>query len=192
GGDSLPRRSHGKMDASVRWHDGREAGDGTESADVVIPANAGIHWNACPQYGKGAPAQRNVSSIYDMRIPEPACMRKRAAIKLPSSPGKERHNAKGTDSLRLSALQPAARHLVHRRDFRPSDLPARIWQHQNDAADGFSDRYQLHILAWWEAHATMDSAILREKALKAWKRLWKIELVESLNPQWRDLSADIL
>src|SRR5690606_21127709 len=41
------------MDASVRWHDGREAGDGTESADVVIPANAGIHWNACQQYREG-------------------------------------------------------------------------------------------------------------------------------------------
>lgn len=73
-----------------------------------------------------------------------------------------------------------------------SDLPARIWQHRNDAVDGFSSRYRLHTLAWWEVHATMDSAILREKALKAWQRLWKIELVESSNPQWRDLSADIL
>lgn len=73
-----------------------------------------------------------------------------------------------------------------------SDLPARIWQHRNDAADGFSNRYQLHTLAWWEVHSTMDSAILREKALKAWKRLWKIQLVESSNPYWRDLSADIL
>jgi len=72
------------------------------------------------------------------------------------------------------------------------DLPARIWQHRNDAADGFSSRYGLRTLAWWEVHATMDPAILREKALKAWKRLWKIELVESSNPQWRDLSADIL
>jgi putative endonuclease len=73
-----------------------------------------------------------------------------------------------------------------------SDLPARISQHRNDAADGFSSRYGLHTLAWWEVHATMDPAILRENALKAWKRLWKIELVESSNPQWRDLSADIL
>ncbi|MGY1409150.1 GIY-YIG nuclease family protein [Luteimonas sp. A611] len=73
-----------------------------------------------------------------------------------------------------------------------SDLPVRIWQHRNDAVDGFTNRYSLHTLAWWEVHITMDSAILREKALKAWKRLWKIELVESSNPHWRDLSADIL
>jgi len=73
-----------------------------------------------------------------------------------------------------------------------SDLPARIWQHKNGQAEGFTLRYRIHTLAWYEVHETMESAIRREKALKAWKRIWKIELVETANPQWGDLSAEIL
>ena len=72
-----------------------------------------------------------------------------------------------------------------------SDLPTRIWQHRNGEVPGFTRRYRVHTLAWYEIHDTMDSAIRREKALKAWQRLWKIELVESTNPQWRDLSAEV-
>ena len=73
-----------------------------------------------------------------------------------------------------------------------SDLPVRIWQHRNGQVEGFTHRHGIHALAWHEVHETMESAIRREKALKAWKRMWKIELVETTNPQWRDLSADIL
>ena len=73
-----------------------------------------------------------------------------------------------------------------------SDLPGRIWQHKNDQADGFTKRYRIHTLVWYEVHEEMESAILREKALKAWKRLWKIELIESMNPEWRDLYQDLL
>ena len=73
-----------------------------------------------------------------------------------------------------------------------SDLPAPIWQHKNDQADGFTRRYGIHTLVWHEVHDAMESAIAREKALKAWKRLWKIELVETSNPQWRDLAPDLL
>ena len=73
-----------------------------------------------------------------------------------------------------------------------SDLVQRIWQHKNDQADGFSRRYGVHTLAWFEAHETMESALAREKAIKEWKRVWKIELIESLNPQWRDLYPDII
>ena len=73
-----------------------------------------------------------------------------------------------------------------------SNLPVRIWQHRHDQAEGFTRRYRIHTLAWYEVHETMESAIRREKALKAWQRMWKIELVESANPRWRDLSTEIL
>lgn len=73
-----------------------------------------------------------------------------------------------------------------------SHLPGRIWQHKREQVEGFTRRYQVHTLVWYEAHGTMESAILREKALKAWKRIWKIRLVEDSNPDWRDLYPDIL
>lgn len=73
-----------------------------------------------------------------------------------------------------------------------SNLIRRVWLHRNDAVDGFSKRYQVHHLVWYERHDTMESAILREKALKAWKRSWKIELIEKTNAGWRDLYAEIL
>ncbi len=72
-----------------------------------------------------------------------------------------------------------------------SCLPARIGQHRNDQADGFTCRYGVHTLVWYEVHEQMESAILREKTLKAWKRLWKLQLVEDANPAWRDLYPDI-
>ncbi|SDQ28438.1 GIY-YIG nuclease family protein [Pseudoxanthomonas sp. CF125] len=73
-----------------------------------------------------------------------------------------------------------------------STLPARIWQHKNDQVGGFSKKYRIHTLVWYEVHGVMESAILREKAIKAWKRLWKIELVEKSNPEWLDLYSGIL
>ena len=73
-----------------------------------------------------------------------------------------------------------------------SDLVQRVWQHKNDLVDGFTKQHGVHILVWYELHETMESAIIREKAIKAWKRAWKIELIESLNPQWRDLYPDII
>ena len=73
-----------------------------------------------------------------------------------------------------------------------SDLPARIWQHRNDAACGFTSTYGLHQLVWYELHETMYSAISREKQLKKWNRTWKIRLILRRNPGWRDLSEDIL
>lgn len=73
-----------------------------------------------------------------------------------------------------------------------SNLPVRIRQHRNDVMEGFTRKYRIHTLARYEIHEAMDSAIRREKALKAWKRMWKIELVETANPQWRDLSTGIL
>jgi putative endonuclease len=73
-----------------------------------------------------------------------------------------------------------------------SDLPGRIWQHKGDLVPGFTCRYRVHQLVWFEVHETMDSALLREKRIKEWKRLWKIELIETTNRDWRDLYSDIL
>jgi putative endonuclease len=73
-----------------------------------------------------------------------------------------------------------------------SALIKRVWEHKNDVAEGFTKRYQVHDLVWYEAHETMESAISREKAIKAWKRAWKLELVETTNPDWRDLYPDLL
>ncbi len=68
----------------------------------------------------------------------------------------------------------------------------RVWQHKEDLADGFTKRYEVHTLVWYEAHETMDSAIRREKAIKEWKRRWKLELIEKQNPEWRDLYEDLV
>ena len=72
-----------------------------------------------------------------------------------------------------------------------SDLAKRIWQHKNDVVDGFTKRYSVHQLVWYELHETMESAIEREKALKNWKRVWKLELIENSNPSWQDLYETI-
>ena len=73
-----------------------------------------------------------------------------------------------------------------------SDLVQRIWQHKNDLVKGFTQKYRVHTLVWYEVHATMESAIGREKATKEWKRVWKIELIEALNPEWRNLYEEIV
>ena len=73
-----------------------------------------------------------------------------------------------------------------------SDLVKRVWEHKNSVIDGFTKRYRVHKLVWYEVHDTMESAILREKALKEWKRYWKLELIEKGNPAWRDLYGDLL
>jgi len=72
-----------------------------------------------------------------------------------------------------------------------SNLVGRIWQHRSDLIDGYTKRYRVHLLVWFEQHETMESAILREKAIKEWKRQWKCELIERSNPYWRDLYPEI-
>ena len=72
-----------------------------------------------------------------------------------------------------------------------SDLIQRIWQHRNDQADGFTQRHGVHMLVWYEQCDSMESAILREKAIKEWKRAWKLELIESSNRDWQDLYPGI-
>ena len=73
-----------------------------------------------------------------------------------------------------------------------TDLIRRMWEHKNDLVDGFTKKYRVHGLVWFEQHATLDTAIPREKAIKEWKRAWKIELIEITNPTWRDLYPDII
>ena len=72
------------------------------------------------------------------------------------------------------------------------DLVKRVWEHKNDLVEGFTKRYSVHTLVWFEVHTEMEPAIAREKAIKSWKRRWKLELIESVNPGWRDLYPDLL
>jgi len=73
-----------------------------------------------------------------------------------------------------------------------SNLVGRVWQHRNEVVAGFTSRYRVHDLVWYELHETMESAILREKQLKEWKRAWKLRLIESENPGWCDLYPTLL
>jgi putative endonuclease len=72
-----------------------------------------------------------------------------------------------------------------------SDPPARIHQHRQGLVPGFTREYGVRMLVWFEQHATMESAILREKRIKKWNRAWKLELIETTNPDWRDLAEDL-
>ncbi|MGH8025589.1 MAG: GIY-YIG nuclease family protein [Pseudoxanthomonas sp.] len=73
-----------------------------------------------------------------------------------------------------------------------SDLIARVWQHRDHVVDGFTSKYQVTQLVWYELHGTMEAAIIREKRIKKWNREWKIRLVEEQNPYWNDLWSDIV
>jgi putative endonuclease len=72
-----------------------------------------------------------------------------------------------------------------------SNLIQRIWQHREHLNEGFTERYDVTRLVWYELHETMESAIAHEKRLKKWKREWKIDLIEQTNPDWRNLWQDI-
>jgi len=73
-----------------------------------------------------------------------------------------------------------------------SNLVQRIWQHKNDQVDGFTKQHQVHILVWYEQHERIESAIVREKQIKEWKRQWKLDLIEKFNPYWNDLYKTIV
>ena len=73
-----------------------------------------------------------------------------------------------------------------------SDLVKRVWEHKNDSVDGFTKRYSVHHLVYYELHDDMLSAITREKQLKKWNRAWKLELIETQNPGWNDLWKDMM
>lgn len=68
-----------------------------------------------------------------------------------------------------------------------NDLQKRVWEHKNDLVDGFTKRYGVHHLVYYELYGDMVSAITREKQIKKWNRTWKLELIEKHNPRWNDL-----
>jgi putative endonuclease len=73
-----------------------------------------------------------------------------------------------------------------------SDIAKRAWEHRSEAAEGFSQRYDVKHLVYAEFHDTMPDAILREKQMKKWRRGWKLRLIEESNPDWRDLYDDLM
>ena len=73
-----------------------------------------------------------------------------------------------------------------------SNLIQRVWQHREGVIEGFTRRYAVKTLVWFEQHERMEGAIAREKAIKKWNRRWKLELIEQTNPTWRDLWPDLI
>ena len=71
-----------------------------------------------------------------------------------------------------------------------NDLSRRIYEHKNKMIDGFTKKYNLTMLVHFEVFQSIDDAILREKQLKNWHRQWKINLIESINKDWKDLSDE--
>jgi putative endonuclease len=72
-----------------------------------------------------------------------------------------------------------------------SDLIKRVHEHKNNLVEGFTKKYNIHNLVYFETTEDINSAIVREKQIKKWKRAWKIELIEKNNPEWRDLYIDL-
>jgi len=72
-----------------------------------------------------------------------------------------------------------------------SDLRRRIYEHKNDLVEGFTKDYKVHDLVYYECADNAEAAITREKQLKKWNRLWKLNLINRSNPEWRDLYNDI-
>ena len=72
-----------------------------------------------------------------------------------------------------------------------SDMLGRVWQHKNDVYEGFTKKYGVHLLVWYECFDDVLAAIQREKTLKKWSRQWKINLIEKTNPSWSDLYGEL-
>ncbi|MCK6440418.1 MAG: GIY-YIG nuclease family protein [Planctomycetes bacterium] len=88
--------------------------------------------------------------------------------------------------------QPAVYILASRRNGTlytgvTSTLQKRVRQHKEDVIEGFTKKYIVKMLVYVEYHSDMQAAIKREKQIKEWKRAWKLELIEKMNPEWRDL-----
>jgi len=73
-----------------------------------------------------------------------------------------------------------------------SDLVKRSWEHKNNLVDGFTKKYGVHRLVYFEQHEDMNSAITREKQIKKWNRSWKIHMIEEQNPGWKDLYNELI
>ncbi|WP_411340558.1 GIY-YIG nuclease family protein [Sphingopyxis sp. J-6] len=99
-------------------------------------------------------------------------------------------HARRLPALRLYHGERAARHGTLYTGVT-SHLIQRICQHRGGSFGGFTDRYGVKTLVWFELAATMHAAIAREKRIKNWQRKWKIELIEAANPDWRDLAEEL-
>ncbi|MFO1242682.1 MAG: GIY-YIG nuclease family protein [Rickettsiales bacterium] len=73
-----------------------------------------------------------------------------------------------------------------------SNLTQRVYQHKEGLADGFTKKYNIKLLVYYEIHEEIEQAILRETQMKAWQRKWKLELIEKFNPDWKDLYETII
>jgi putative endonuclease len=110
------------------------------------------------------------------------------AVSLPNGPKSSRGKVE---------KQPAVYILTNKRNGTlyigvTSDLIKRVWEHKNSMVSGFTKKYNLNQLVWYELHENMESAILREKRLKEYKRSWKLKLIENMNPDWQDLYDSIV
>ncbi|RZD14085.1 MAG: GIY-YIG nuclease family protein [Candidatus Acidulodesulfobacterium ferriphilum] len=72
-----------------------------------------------------------------------------------------------------------------------SDIIKRVYEHKQNVVEGFTKKYNIHVLVWYEIHDSAESAINREKQIKKWKRTWKLRLIEKDNPEWIDLYESI-
>jgi len=96
----------------------------------------------------------------------------------------------------LNKKQPAVYILASRRNGTlytgvTTSLVKRVWEHRNDIIEGFTKKYRVHLLVYYELHDDIISAITREKQIKKWNRAWKLELIEKQNPDWRDLWEEL-
>ncbi|WP_153306739.1 GIY-YIG nuclease family protein [Desulfonatronum thioautotrophicum] len=73
-----------------------------------------------------------------------------------------------------------------------SNLLKRVWEHKNNVIEGFTKKYCVHNLVYYEEHHDMNAALMREKQLKKWNRIWKIRLIEEFNPSWTDKYEELL
>jgi len=73
-----------------------------------------------------------------------------------------------------------------------SDIISRVYQHKNDLVAGFTKKYAVHTLVYYQQFEDIEAAIIEEKRLKRWNRRWKLELIEKNNPEWRDLYPEII
>ncbi len=71
------------------------------------------------------------------------------------------------------------------------DLVRRVWEHRIDAVPGFTRKYGVKMLVWYEQHETRETAFHRERQIKKWNRAWKLQLIERSNPTWKDLAGDL-
>ncbi|MDR2035563.1 MAG: GIY-YIG nuclease family protein [Coriobacteriales bacterium] len=73
-----------------------------------------------------------------------------------------------------------------------NNLPRRVYEHKNNLVDGFTKKYGVHRLVWYERTVDVNSALLKEKQIKKWNRNWKIRMIEEKNAEWEDLSKDFM